>query len=54
MKKHMKFYSVLLFILLVAGCVDEQPLENANEIRIGVVETMGDKKKSIFTGMIKN
>lgn len=48
MKKHTNFYLVLLFILLLVGCKDEQPFENTDEIKVGVVETMSNKNKSFI------
>lgn len=46
MKKYTQFNLLFLIIFVVTGCMNEQPLENIEEIKIGVVETMGNKNKS--------
>lgn len=46
MKKYIKLSLFFLFAFIITSCTNEQPLENTDKIKIGVVETVTDKNKS--------
>lgn len=45
MKKVLRLFIILLLIFITIGCVSN-PVKNVDEIKIGIVETTGDKYKS--------
>lgn len=47
MKKLLRTFVVIIFSLAIVGC-QKSKIKNVNKIKIGVVETTGDKYKSFI------